>query len=453
MSATDQMPHELDDHSTARTQPNDEIAEQSVLGAMLQSPDAVDDVTAIIGPGDYYRPRHALIHETILELRAEGEPADPTTVRSRLLRNGLIAQAGGAAYVATVYGSTPTAANATYYARIVAELAGQRRLIAAGTRTVQLGYAAEGSDLASLVGAARMELDSVLDLGRGDVTDINTVADAALRQIQTGRKVTPTPWSDLNEAIDGWAPSTFVAVGARPSVGKTLVTAQALREFVLRQRSLDGLGGIYFTHEMSSERLYVRELAGLARVSQKAMQRAQVTPEEWARIQRADATLRGLPLVFEGASGWTPSQVVARARKAHRKHRIGMVAIDHIGLTTADKPRPNRQMELSDAADAYLALAHDLECTVVVATQLNRGPMQRSDSRPVPSDIRDTDRIEQNADLVLLLHRDMDKAPDRMLMGVAKNRDGEQVAIELEFDGPRAEVRDVTWTPSGHGVR
>lgn len=452
MTAADEFPPdpaEPIDMPGARTQPNDEIAEQSVLGAMLLSPAAVDDVTAILGPDDYYRPRHSVIHEAILALRAAGEPADPTTVRGYLLRHGLIAQAGGAAYLHTVYAGTPTAANAVYYARIVAELAGQRRLIAVGTRTVQLGYAAEGGDLASLVGAAKAELDGVLDLGRGDVTDINTVADAALRQIQTGRKVTPTPWSELNDVIDGWAPATFVAVGARPSVGKTLVTAQALREFVLRQRSLDGLGGIYFTHEMSSERLYTRELAGLARVSQKAMQRAQVSPAEWERIQRADATLRSLPMVFEGASGWTPSQVVARARKANRKHRIGMIAIDHIGLSTADKPRPNRQMELSDAADAYLALAHDLDCTVVVATQLNRGPMQRSDSRPVPSDIRDTDRIEQNADLVLLLHRDMDKAPDRMFMGVAKNRDGEQIAVELEFDGPRAEVRDVTWTPSG----
>lgn len=444
------IPPDPDDAPTGRVQPNDELAERSVLGSMLLSGSAIDDVSSAISAADYYRPKHALVHEAILDMRAAGEPVDMTTVGAYLLRHGLIGQAGGLAYLHTLVADTPTAANAGYYARIVAELAGQRRLIQAGTRAVQLGFSAEGGDLAALVGAAKAELDAVLDVGRGEVTDINTIADAALSQIQAGRKVTPTPWRDLNAAIDGWAPSTFVAIGARPSVGKTLVAAQALREYVMRQRSMDGLGGVYFTHEMSGERLYIRELAGLSGVDQKSLQRGELSAAEWDLVAKADGTLRQLPLFFEGASGWSPSQVVARARQANRKRRIGMVVVDHIGLTKADKPRPNRQMELSDAADAYLALAHDLDCTVVVVTQLNRGPMQRADSRPVPSDIRDTDRIEQNADLVLLLHRDLEKAPDEMYMAVPKNRDGIQTNVQLKFAGAHAEVRDQEWTPYGN---
>lgn len=446
MTALDEAPGF--DEQGMRVPPNDELAERSVLGSMLLSASAIDDATAVIGAGDYYRPKHTLVHEAIVEMRAAGEPVDMTTVGAYLLRHGTIAQAGGLAYLHTLISDTPTAANAGYYARIVADFAGRRRLIEAGTRTVQLGFSADGGDLESLVGAAKAELDGVLDVGRGEVTDINTVADEALDRIQTGRKVTPTPWTDLNAVIDGWAPATFVVIGARPKVGKTLVTAQAMRDFVLRQRTLDGLAGIYFTHEMTGPRLYTRQLAGLARVSQTALRRGELTKAEWDRISQADGTLRQLPLYFEGASGWTPSQIIARTRQANRKTRIGMVAVDHIGLTKADKPRQgNRQMELSDAADAYLALAHDLDCTVVVASQLNRGPMQRADSRPVPSDLRDTDRLEQNADLVLLLHRDVDKAPDRLWMSAPTNRDGEQALVELEFDGARAEVRDATWSP------
>jgi len=450
VSALDEAFPAEPDVTAGRVQPNDELAEQSALGGMLLSPAAVDDVTAILRAEDYYRGRHQVIHEAIVDLRAAGEPVDAVSVGAHLLRNGQIARVGGHAYLHTLASSVPTAANAGYYARIVSEHAGRRRLIAFGTRTAQLGYETDGSDLAALVGAARIDLDGVLDVTAGDVTDINDVADAALEQIRGGRKVTPTPWADLNEVVDGWAPATFVAIGARPKVGKTLVTGQILREFVLRQRSLDGLAGIYFTHEMTGPRLYTRQLAGLARVSQTALRRGNLTPAEWDRISQADATLRSLPLVFEGASGWTPSQIVARVRQANRKRRVGMVAVDHIGLTKADKRRDgNRQMELSDAADTYLAAAHDLDCTFVICTQLNRGPTQRADSRPVPSDIRDTDRIEQNADLLLLLHRDIDKAPDRLFMAAPTNRDGEPALVELEFDGARAEVRDLPWTPSG----
>ena len=213
--------------------------------------------------------------------------------------------------------------------------------------------------------------------------------------------------------------------------------------YARQQRDQDGPQSVYLTWEASSERLYQRALASASGVSQKAMRHGRLTDDDWRALVRADEYLRGLPIVLEGASGRSVQQVRSRVKQLHRKRPVGHLVIDHIGLTRPERSKDNRQAELSEATDQLLALAHELDVSVHVLTQLNRGPTQRSDQRPVPSDIRDTDRLEQNADVLMLLHRDKDKTPKILDVSVAKHRDGEEGAIRLQFNGDTAVLSDI----------
>jgi len=433
---------------TTRQPQHDDLAEQSVLGACLLDGRAIDDVIDVgFKSRDFYRPAHELIWDAIRSLHDAREPVDAVTVPAELDRRGHLARAGGHLVAFDLQRSTPAAANVTYYARIVREKATLRGLVTAGTRVTQLGYAPDGGNVDELVNAAQAEVAAVAE-GRhaGRASSLADIADRALDAIETGVKATPTPWADLNHLIDGLVPSCLYATGARPGVGKTIFALQWAFAFAAHHRG-DGPQVAYFTLEMSAERLYQRALATGSGVDVTRIRKGTLRDEELSAIVAADGRMRDLPIVLEGASGWTPQQVRARARQLHRERPVGLVVVDHIGLTRAERSRDNRQGELSEAADVLLATAHDLGCAVHVLTQLNRGVTQRSDQRPVPSDIRDTDRIEQNADVVMLLHRDKDKHPEDLQVAVSKNRDGTEGACVLEFDGARSQVRERPWQP------
>ena len=437
-----------DDPDRGRQLPNDTDAEAAVLGACLLDPRAVDDtIDTGLTPGDFYRPAHEAVWRAITHLHGLRDPIDTIAVVNALTVAGELSRVGGPAFVAGLMAATPAAGNAAYYAAIVRERATLRRLVQAGTKVTQYGYADHGGDVDELVNASLNEVAAVADArhgGRG--ATLADVADAALEQIDQGVTATPTPWPGLDHLIDGATPGLLYATGARPGVGKTIFALQWACAHAAASVD-DGPQVAYFTLEMSAARLYQRALATGSGVDGRRIRRGTLTEDEWAAVSKADGRLRSLPLTIEGASGWTPQQIRARARQLHRDRPVGLVVIDHIGITRAERRRDNRQAELSEAADIALGLAHDLAGAVHILTQLNRGVTQRTDQRPVPSDIRDTDRIEQNSDVVLLLHRDKDKAPDQLQVGVAKNRDGVEGSCTLTFDGPRARITDGTWRP------
>lgn len=425
--------------------PQDVLAERSVLGACLLAPTAVDDITdtGLRGP-DFYQPAHETIWSAVQGLRRRGTPVDAVTLAAALSASGDLARIGGPAYLHTLLSTTPTAANVGYYAGIVREKATLRRLVAAGTRIAQLGYATDGGDVDELVNAAQAEVAAVADARltfHGETLD--EVADKAMELLEGGVPAVPSPWGTLNHLIDGLRPAHFYVTGARPASGKTLLALQWAISYARQQRDQDGPQAVYLTWEASSARLYQRALASASGVSQNAMRKQRLTDDDWRAIVRADEYLRGLPIVLEGASGKSVPQARARVKQLHRKRPVGHLVVDHIGLTRPERSKDNRQAELSEATDLLLALAHELDAAVHVLTQLNRGPTQRADQRPVPSDIRDTDRLEQNADVLLLLHRDKDKDPKHLDVSVAKHRDGEEGAVRLQFDGDRARLGDV----------
>jgi replicative DNA helicase len=438
-----------DQHVSRLAPPHDFHAERAVLGACLLAKTAVDDVfESGLRGRDFYRPGHETVWDAIRALTDRREPVDGLTVVDELVRTGSLAQAGGPAYLHTLQESTPTAANAGYYAKIVRERATLRRLVAAGTKIAQLGYATEGGDVDEIVNTAQQEVAAVADARHMATVDTLTdISERALGMLEGGFPAVPTPWASLNHLIDGLRPSYFYATGARPGAGKTVFALQWALSYARQQRDNNGPQVAYYTFEMSSERLYLRALACASGVSQTRMRKQRLTDDDWRRIMRADDYLRTLPIVLQGASGSTPQELRARAKRLHRERHVGLLVVDHIGLTRSEKRRDNRQAEISEAADIFLAVGHELSCSVHVLTQLNRGPATRSDQRPVPTDVRDSDRIEQNADVLMLLHRDKDKSPDVLDVGVPKNRDGEEGGMSLEFVGDLSQINDKPWSP------
>ena len=440
------------DPDYGRTPPQDIAAEQSVLGACLMSGAAFDEALDLGLRGvDFYRSAHEMVWNAIHTLRARNQPADAVTVPAELHGRGELSRVGGPAYVHTLLETVPTAANVAFYAKIVRERAILRRLVNAGTKIVQLGYAADGGNTDEIVNAASAEVAAVADTVHvSNDESLDDVADRALAMMESGEVVTPTPWVALNDIIGGARPGRFIAVGARPAVGKTVFALQWAIAHARHHRS-SGHQVVYGTWEMTSERLYQRGLASVSGVPVRNIQRGQLSDRQWKDVLDADIDLRGLPLQFVGASGWSAQQFRAKTRQLHRSRPVGLFIVDHIGLTRPERSggKENRQAELSEAADVVLGTAHELSATALVLTQLNRGPSTRQDQRPVPTDVRDTDRIEQNADVLMLLHRDKDKQPTDLWTAVAKNREGDEQSIKLTFDGGRSRITDPEWKAHG----
>lgn len=450
MTVTQLHPEDPGQPGSTRVPPQDLYAEQSVLGACMLSASVIDEcIDAGLRGKDFYRPAHEIVWDAVRGLHDRREPVDAVTVAAELQRRGMLARIGGPVALHELLRSVPSASNAAYYAKIVRDRASLRGLAVAGAKIQEMGYGDVSGDASELVSQAASLVAEVAD-ARHDArqVSISDIADRALEQIEQGTPATPTPWADLNGIIRGLKPGYLYATGARPGVGKTVVSLQWAVAFA-RQNRDGGPQAVYFTFEMTGERLYRRALATASGVSLQSMETGRLSDQEWRDIMAADGRLRELPIVFEGASGWTPQQVRARCRQLHRSRPVGLAVIDHIGLTQPERHRDSRQAEISEAADIALAMAHDLGSAVHIMTQLNRGVTQRSDQRPVPSDIRDSDRIEQNADVVMMLHRDKDRAPRELHIGVAKNRDGEENSCRLAFDGEHAKVTDWQWTPHG----
>ncbi|MFM2175029.1 MAG: replicative helicase, partial [Actinomycetota bacterium] len=270
-----------------RTPPQDLVAEQSVLGGMLLSKDAIGEVVEILRQRDFYRPAHELIFDVILDLYGRGEPADPVTVSAELTKRGEIAKAGGAPYLHTLISAVPTAANAGYYAKIVRERAIARRLVEAGTKIVQLGYAAEG-EIDDVVDLAEQEVYQVTERRAGeDFVQLNTLIPAALDQIerlQSGELAegVKTGFKDLDALTNGLHPGNMIVVAARPAVGKSTLGLDIARSAAIQ----NGECAVIFSLEMSRSEITMRMLSAEARVSLNNIRSGSLSEDEWSRLAR-----------------------------------------------------------------------------------------------------------------------------------------------------------------------
>lgn len=430
------------DSEYERTPPQDIAAEQCVLGGMLLSKDAIADVVETIRSRDFYRPAHESIFDAILDLYARGEPADPVTVSAELTKRGEIAKIGGAPYLHTLISSVPTAANAGYYARIVRERAILRRLVAAGTKIVQLGYAVEG-DVDEVVDAAQAEVFAVTERRVSeDYVILNDLLPEALDEIESigtrgGQMIgVPTGFVDLDELTNGLHPGQMVVIAARPAIGKSTLGLDLARSASIK----NGLASVIFSLEMGRNEITMRMLSAESRVPLQHMRSGTMNDEEWARLARRMGEISQAPLFIDDSPNMTMMEIRAKCRRLKQRHDLRLVIIDYLQLMTSGKKVESRQQEVSEFSRQLKLLAKELGVPVVAISQLNRGPEQRTDKKPMLSDLRESGSIEQDADMVILLHREDAYDRDHPRQGeadliVAKHRNGPTRTVTVAFQG------------------
>src|SRR5262245_19771720 len=359
---------------------------------MLMSKDAISDVMEVIRPADHYRPAHQVVHEAILELYGRGEPADPVTVSDLLAKRGELARVGGGAYMHTLIASVPTAANAGYYARIVRERAILRRLVEVGTRIVQLGYAGDG-DADELVDRAQAEIYGVTERRVAeDFLPLSEIMPGALDEIEAigsrGGVMTgvPTGFADLDALTNGLHPGQMVVIAARPAIGKSTLALDLARAAAIKHR----LATAMFSLEMSRNEITMRLLSAEARVPLQAMRTGQLGEDDWTRLARRMSEVVDAPLFIDDSPNMSMMEIRAKCRRLKQRHDLRMVIVDYLQLMTSPRRVENRQQEVSEMSRSLKLLAKEVDVPVVAISQLNRGPEQRNDKRPLLSDLRES---------------------------------------------------------------
>ncbi len=392
-----------------RQPPSDLQAEQSVLGGMLMSKDAIADVIERIGPQDFYKPAHEVVYQAILGLFGRGEPADPVTVAAEIDRNGLTNRIGGATYLHTLMQAVPTAANAGYYADIVAEKATLRRLVQAGTRVVQYGYAGmNGADVADVVDRAQAEIYDVTNRHtREDMVALEDLLQPTMDEMEAiasgdglGQGI-PTGFIELDHITNGLHAGQLIIIAARPGVGKSTLAMDFLRSCSIEHR----VPAVMFSLEMSKTEIVMRLLSAEAKVKLADMRAGRMSDTQWTALARRMGEINQAPLYIDDSPNMTITEIRAKCRRLKQRSGLGLIVIDYLQLMTSGKHAESRQAEVAEFSRNLKLLAKELEIPVVALSQLNRGPEQRVDKVPQVSDLRDSGGIEQDADMVILLHR------------------------------------------------
>ena len=434
-----------------RTPPQDIAAEESVLGGMLLSKDAIADVVEELKVGDFYRPAHETIYDSILDLYGRGEPADAITVANELSRRGELARVGGAPYLHTLLSGVPTAANAGYYARIVREQAVLRRLVEAGTRIVQLGYATEGGDVDDLVDAAQAEVYAVTEKRTSeDYAPIGPIVYETIDEIERngnrkeGLTGVPTGFRDLDALTNGLHAGQMIIIAARPAIGKSTLALDICRAASVQHK----MASVVFSLEMGRTELTMRLMSAETGIPLELLRKGRLQQNDWDRIAATASRLSDTPLFIDDSPNMSLMEIRAKCRRLKQKHDLQLVVVDYLQLMSSGKKVESRQQEVSEFSRALKLLAKELEIPVIAVAQLNRGPETRQDKRPMMSDLRESGSLEQDADVVMLLHREDAYERESPRAGeadiiVAKHRNGRTDTIAVAFQGDRARFVDM----------
>ncbi len=425
--------------SPDRVPPQNLDAERSVLGSMMLSSEAIAEVIGRIKPDDFYRSANGRIYQALLDIFARGEPVDAITTVEELKRKGEIDGVGGHLYIHDLVEGVTTPASAGHYARIVGELALLRRLIGASAEIMELAYTAQ-DDPEETADRAEMLLYNVARHREADeVVPMGTLVDTAmtdLERLQQGDSAfagVPTQFTDLDKLTSGLQKGNLIVVAARPGVGKSsFVTNLARNVAVVARRPV-----AMFSLEMSRWEIGMRLLCSEARVSWTTIRSGRPSPEDWSRIVEGAEVLHDAPLYVVDSGNTTIVDIRAKARRLrHSSQGLGLVIVDYLQLMSQGRRVENRQQEIAEISRGLKLLAKDLDIPVIAVSQLNREPERRQDKRPQLSDLRESGAIEQDADVVMFIHRD--DSEDLTVKGtadliLAKHRNGPTGVVKMTF--------------------
>lgn len=425
-----------------RTPPQDMAAEQCVLGSMMISKDAIAEVAESLRGVDFYRPNHELVYDAMNDLWGRSEPVDAITVSGELQRRGLLAKIGGAPYLHTLVANVPTAANAGWYAEIVREKAILRRLVEAGTKIVQIGYAGEGQ-VDDVVDAAQAEIYGVTEKRQSeDYAPLSDIMGPVLDEIEAisnreaGLYGVPTGFADLDELTNGLHSGQMIIVAARPAMGKSTLALDLCRSASIH----NNLSSVFFSLEMTRAEITMRLLSAEAKVALNHIRNGNMSDDDWQKLARKMGEISGAPMFIDDSPNMTMMEIRAKARRLKQRHDLKLIVIDYMQLMSSGKKVESRQLEVSEFSRQIKLLAKELEVPIIALSQLNRGAEQRTDKRPMMSDLRESGSLEQDADMVILLHRDdvyekESTRPGEADLIVAKHRNGPTRDLTVAFQG------------------
>ena len=426
-----------------RVPPHSIEAESSVLGGLLLDNSAWDRVGDLLIDSDFYRHEHQLVYASIGALVNASKPADVITVFEHLQNQGQAEAVGGLAYLNSLAQYVPSASNIRRYAEIVRERSILRKLVSASDDIATAAFNPKGRAVDKILDEAEQKIFNIGEEGsrmKQGFQSMDTLVVQLLDRVQemadNPNDITgvPTGFHDLDRMTSGLQPGDLVVLAARPSMGKTAFAINIAEHVALNE----GLPVAVFSMEMGASQLAVRIVGSIGRVDQGHLRTGKLTDEEWPRLTEAIERLRTVSLHIDETPGLTPSELRANARRLARQcGKLGLIVVDYLQLMSgsAGSEGDNRATELGEISRGLKMLAKELQCPVIALSQLNRGVEQRTDKRPMMSDLRESGAIEQDADIIMFIYRDDYYNKDSKDPGVA------EIIIGKQRNGPTGTVR------------
>jgi replicative DNA helicase len=421
--------------SAERGQPRNRHAERSVLGALMLDPNAVADVIQVLSADDFYHPQHRIVFQAIVETFDARNDTGWIGVVETLSRQGFLEEVGGREALVDLAGAVVSASSALYHAEIVREKAIQRRVLEACEQISALAYENRVDARALLDEAERHIFEIARTNETSEVATIDRILQQTFERIDFFRARAGQPtglvtgYDDLDEYTGGLQPGELIVIAARPSMGKTSL-ALNIAERVGRR----GNGVVVFSLEMAAQQVISNMLCCRSQVDGQAVRSGRLTDKQYRELQREAAELYESPIFVDDSSGLSPISLRAKCRRLKQRHKIGLVVVDYLQLMTTGRREENRQQEIATISRALKGLARELAVPVVALSQLNRDVEAREDHKPRMSDLRESGAIEQDADVIMLLHREEYFKPTEDNRGLA------QVIIAKQRNGPTGEV-------------
>ena len=425
-----------------RLPPQSLEAEVSVLGGILLENEALSRVLEVIHVGDFYREAHRKIFSAILELFERSEPADLITLSEVLKKRAAFEEVGGIEYLNSLVNSVPTAANISYYAKIIKEKSILRKLINRATEIINLGFGDAGDVDEFLDRAERLIFEISEDRVRPSFFPIKDIIKASFKTIENlyekKQLITgvPTGFTKLDDLTSGLQPSDLIIVAGRPSMGKTALALNITQHAAIE----GGIPSAIFSLEMAKEQLALRLLCSEAKVDAHRLRGGFLSETDWPKLTRAAGSLSEAPIFIDDTPGLTVLEMRAKSRRLKAEHNLGLVVVDYLQLMRGRANSETREQEISDISRSLKALAKELRLPVIALSQLNRKVEDRGDKRPQLADLRESGAIEQDADVIIFLYRDevYNRSEDNPHKGkaeiiVGKQRNGPTDKFELAF--------------------
>ena len=432
-----------------RVPPHSIEAESSVLGGLLLDNSAWDRMGDLLTDNDFYRHEHKLIFAAISTLINSSKPADVITVYEQLQNQGKAEGMGGLGYLNSLAQYVPSASNIRRYAEIVRERSILRKLVTASDEIATNAFSPQGRPVERILDEAEQKIFNIGEEGsrmKQGFQSMDTLVVDLMDRVQemadNPNDITgvPTGFYDLDRMTSGLQAGDLIVLAARPSMGKTAFAINIAEPVALNE----GLPVAVFSMEMGAAQLAVRVVGSIGRIDQGHLRTGKLTDEEWPRLTDAIERLRTVSLHIDETAGLTSSELRANARRLARKcGKLGLIVVDYLQLMTGSSggDGENRATELGEISRGLKMLAKELQCPVIALSQLNRGVEQRTDKRPMMSDLRESGAIEQDADIIMFIYRDDYYHKDSKDPGVAeiiigKQRNGPTGAVRLTFLKP-----------------